>query len=63
MNQASARHQRKVKAALEAIDEVFSDTSISQLATVSSLREIREECEMKIGAIEADMQRSAKGRK
>lgn len=62
MNQASRRHAIKVKEALSAIDEVFSDSSIPQLATISSLREIREDCEIKIQAIEADLRRQQKSK-
>jgi len=61
MNAASRAHQRKVKAALEAIEEVFNDTSLSQLATISSLREISDDCLNKIGCIEADMRRAERG--
>lgn len=60
MNKATSSHQRKVKAALDAIETVFADTSISQLATISSLREIRDDVEMKIEAIEADIKRGQK---
>ena len=51
-------HRDKVKAALDAIDEVFSDTSVSQQETLDSLSELAEDIEMRIGAIEYDLAES-----
>lgn len=55
-------HEDFYNAALEAIDEVFSDTSVSQGETLESLRDLRSEIDAKMNAIRADIQRAEKGR-
>lgn len=47
--------KRKIKAALEAIETVFCDTTVSQQKTLDALEEIRDEVEFKIGAIKSDL--------
>lgn len=42
---------------IEAIDELFGDTSVSPEETLEALMDIRGNLDMKIGAIEADLER------
>ena len=48
-------HNEKVKAALNAIDAVFGDMSVSQEQTLESLGTLLDEIEMKIEAIQCDI--------
>lgn len=45
---------------IEKIAELFSDTSVSQSATLEALEEIREEIDFKIDAIKADFDKRIK---
>lgn len=45
-------HEAKVRAAKEAVDEVFRDTSVSQKETKTSLEDIREYTEERISSLE-----------
>lgn len=47
--------KRKLKAALAAIDAIFSDTSVSKEATLDALEELQAELEMKIDALRSDI--------
>ena len=44
-----------MEAAKKAIDDLFSDTTVSQQTTVDKLEELRDEIEMKIDAIKGDI--------
>ena len=48
-------HNEKVKAALNAIDAVFGDMGVSQEQTLESLGTLLDEIEMKIEAIQCDI--------
>ena len=48
-------NKRAIKAAEEAIDELFSNTDVSQETTLRDLRSLRDEIDMKIGCIENDL--------
>lgn len=50
-------HERLKKEAMEKIEKLFSDTSVSQATTKGSLEEIRDEIDMKIESIREDMKR------
>lgn len=45
----------KKQQALDAIDELFGDTSVSATTTLENLEEIRDEVESKIECIKADL--------
>jgi hypothetical protein len=47
-------HERLKKDALRAIDEVFSDTTVSAEETLETLTELLDEIEMKRGALIAE---------
>lgn len=47
---------RKIKSAKSAIDDIFSDTSVNAEETLDALKELRDEIEMKIEVIEADLE-------
>jgi hypothetical protein len=48
-------HDERVKKALEAIDYVFADTSVSQEKTLESMGKLLDEINMRIEAIEQDI--------
>jgi hypothetical protein len=50
-----ANHNILRKAALDAIQAVFSDRSVSQRDTLHSLRDIRDDLEILIDAVESDL--------
>jgi hypothetical protein len=50
-----ANHNTLRKAALDAIHTVFSDRSVSQRDTLHSLRDIRDDLEILIDAVESDL--------
>jgi len=43
----------------EAIDDLFSDTSVSQEVTLDALKEIREQLDLLIECIESDLESAA----
>ena len=51
------RHAALIQAALTAINNVFSDTTVTQGTTIEDLRELKTEIEMKIECIKADIKR------
>lgn len=53
-------HEKLVEAAREAIEKVFSDTSVSPEKTDESLRELAEEIDFKLNAIRADRKRAGR---
>lgn len=44
---------------IKAIEKLFGDTSVAPEDTLDALKEIQGEVEMKIGALEADLERNA----
>jgi hypothetical protein len=50
---------KKTKQILKLLEELFGDTTVSQQETLGELREIQSDLEMKIGCIEADLERDA----
>lgn len=48
-------NKRLLKEALDAINKVFSDTSVSQETTMDTLRELRDDIEMKMECIRVDL--------
>ena len=54
--------KRKIKIALDAIDGIFSDTSVSQEATLNALGEVQDELEMKMDALRSDIAREERRR-
>ena len=48
-------HDRLLKAAKEAIDRLFSDTSVSQETTMEDLRELRDDLDIRIEGLISDM--------
>jgi hypothetical protein len=52
-----SKHDKLYDRVIAAIDDLFSDTSVSQDTTIISLNSIAEECGAKIQAIRADMKR------
>lgn len=53
-----SKHQDLVDAAEKAIDELFSDQSVSLDRTMDDLRDLRSEIDIKIGALNEDLKRS-----
>lgn len=49
--------KRKIKAAEEAIDDVFSDTSVSIHATLEAMENLRDGIEFKIQSLKSDIKR------
>lgn len=49
--------REKMKAVLEAVDDLFSDTSVPAEVTLDNLEEVRAEIDFKIGAIKEDLKR------
>lgn len=45
----------KVESIIKQIDDLFSDTTVSQYITIDYLQEIRDELDIKIEALEADI--------
>jgi hypothetical protein len=50
-------HERLFWMAKEAIDAVFSDTSVSPQGTIDALQDLCDHCQMSIDAIECDLKR------
>lgn len=50
--------KRKLKAVLDAIEEIFSDTSVPIRTTLELLNEIQTDLEFKTGALKVDIRRS-----
>jgi hypothetical protein len=55
--------KRKIALAIEAVDNIFSDTSVSQEETLDALAEVRESIEMKIECLKSDIRRAQEKRK
>ena len=53
------KNEKLLEAAREAIDALFSDTSVSPEKTEDGLRDLRTEIEFKLKALEADRRRGA----
>ena len=51
---------KATKDIIKQIDDLFSDTSVSQRTTLAALEEIRDEIDFKIGALKEDIKRSDK---
>ena len=49
------QHDKLCKAAEQAIDDVFSDLSVSQQVTLLSLKDLRTNIDIKISCIETDL--------
>lgn len=52
-------HEALVEKAIEAIKEVFGDTSVSKRETISSLKSLIDEIEIMVDALENDLMREA----
>lgn len=50
-------NKRLLKAALNAIERLFSDTSVSQEKTLESLDELRDDINVKMECIKTDLKR------
>lgn len=48
-------HMQLIETALEAVEKINSDTSVSQQNTILSLKQIRDEIDLMIDAIEGDI--------
>jgi len=48
------------KKILDAIAELFRDTTVSQQTTLNALREIRDDLDIRIDALEEDIKRNEK---
>ena len=48
-------HQRKIEAAEEAMEELFSDTSVPEEETISDLKDIMDQLRIKIGSLRGRM--------
>jgi hypothetical protein len=51
-------HADRVQAAKDAINAVFSDTSVPQETTLESLRELRDELDIVVDCVEQDLARA-----
>lgn len=49
--------KRKLKVILEAIEDLFSDTSVPMRETLEALQEIETDLEFKTGALKVDIRR------
>lgn len=49
-----SKNERLIGAAQKAIDDLFSDESVSQKQAVENLRDIIEDCKIKIDSLELD---------
>lgn len=58
---ANKKHEAFKSAALKAIEDLFSDTSVGNLVTRDSLQELRDEINQKIDCIDADVERDLEG--
>ena len=56
-------HKLLIEEAEQAIDEVFGDDRVSQRQTISDLRGLEDNINIKISAIEGDLKRTELGRK
>ena len=54
------RTKRKINSILEAIDVLFSDTSVPQRETLEALQEIQTDLDFRIGAIKFDIRKAGK---
>lgn len=48
----------KLKAALKAVEDLFSDTSVTPQATLKALEELQTDIEIKMEGLKADIKRS-----
>lgn len=51
------KHEKKVKAAENAIDSVFSDTSVGQEKTYEDLLDLKEVIDLKLVCLRSDLRR------
>ena len=54
----SKSHDKLVKVAEQAIDEVFGDTSVAQRDTLASLHSLKDLIELKMDCIQGDLKRA-----
>lgn len=54
-----ATHRKLVQNVEDAIEELFSDTSVAPGVTLTDLRDARSNLDIKIGSIESDFARAA----
>jgi hypothetical protein len=52
--------KKKLKAALDAIDEIFGDTSVCQQTTLDALEELQSDLDLKIDCIQHDLKVQAR---
>ena len=47
-----------LKVIMQAVEELFGDTSVPAITTLNTLEEVRDEIDMKIGTIKTDIRRN-----
>lgn len=56
----AGNHKRLLKAALDAVEDLFSDTTVSKRDTLESIEEVASSCEGKIDALTGEIKAEIK---